>query len=199
MRRSIPKELAGDFALLFRIYFGGAFESVGRGETSPTVAVVLGAQILPGGRPSRTLEARTLHAAKLYAAGKVREVIVTGGVGENPPSEAMVMARILRENGVPEKAMILEEEALSTWDSAWLVARIARENGQKRVLAVTDPLHCARTVAAFREAGLEAVAEPVHGSPMWRKKAMRSGQLLREMGATVWYRTKHKVGSRSRR
>lgn len=196
MRLSLPKELARDFALLARIFLGG---KLGGNEPRPSVVVVLGAQVLPGGRPSKTLEARTLHAARLYAAGELDLLIPTGGVGEHPPSEAEVMAGILRAEGVPEEAVVLEGEARSTWDSAWLVARIARERGIGRVLAVTDPLHSARTVAAFREAGLNAVAEPVYSSPMWRRRGMRFGQFLREAGAIVWYRTRHGVGSRSRR
>ncbi|MBA2693347.1 MAG: YdcF family protein [Rubrobacter sp.] len=195
MRLSLPKELAEDFILLARIFFGGEFGGDG---ARPSVAVVLGAQVLPGGRPSKTLEARALHAAKMYAAGGVETVIVTGGVGGNPPSEAAVMWRILLGAGVPEEAVVLEEEALSTWDSARLVARIAKERGIESVLAVTDPLHCVRTVAAFGEAGLGAVPEPVYISPMWRKRGMRFGQFLRETGAIFWYRTIHGVGSRSR-
>jgi len=66
------------------------------------------------------------------------------------------------------------------------------------VLVVTDPLHCIRTVAAFRRAGLRAAAEPVYSSPMWREKWSRRGQFVRESGALVWYRIRHGVGARSR-
>ena len=125
-------------------------------------------------------------------------LIVTGGTGEHPPSEAEVMAGILRREGVPEEAVVLEDRALSTWDSAWLVAAIVRRRGLGPVRVVTDPLHCVRTIEAFGEAGLKAVAEPVYGSPMWRGRLSRRGQLAREIGAAVWYRTRHGVGSRSR-
>ncbi len=159
------------------------------------VAVVLGTQVLSGGRPSRTLEARVRHAARLYREGKVGLIVPTGGLGEHPPSEAEVMARILREEGVPEDAVILEDRALNTWDSARLVAGMAEKLG---VLVVTDPLHCVRTVAAFEKAGLGAWAEPVYSSPMWRGRWMRRGQLAREIGALIWYRIRYGVGSRSR-
>lgn len=162
----------------------------------PRVAVVLGAQVLPGGRASRVLEARVRHAARLHAEGGVDLVIVTGGTGEHPPSEAEVMAGILRREGVPEEHVILEDRALSTWDSAWLVAEIAGRRGIGAVRVVTDPLHCVRAVEAFAEAGLPAVAEPVYRSPMWRGRLSRRGQLAREVGAVVWYRTRHRVGSR---
>jgi len=197
-----PRRLTGlvrDFVGLVGVYRGRGPEPLVGGVEAPRVAVVLGAQVLSGGRPSRTLDARARHAAGLYAAAEVDLFVPTGGVGEHPPSEAEVMGRILRAGGVPEEAILLEDAATSTWDSAWLVADLARRRGIGEVRAVTDPLHCVRTVGAFREAGLAARAEPVYGSPMWRKSWSRRGQFIREMGALVWYRMRHGVGSRSRR
>ena len=168
-------------------------------EGRPRYAVVLGTQVLPGGRPSRTLDARVRHAARLYASGRINRVVVTGGVGKHPPSEAEVMAHILRKEGLPDGVVLLEGEAESTWDSARLVAAMAAGEGVSEVLVVTDPLHCVRTAAAFRRAGLSAWAEPVYSSPMWRDPWLRRGQFLRESGALVWYRMRHGVGARSRR
>jgi uncharacterized SAM-binding protein YcdF (DUF218 family) len=184
---------------LFEVYRGGRLPSIpGEELGSSRVAVVLGTQVLRGGRPSRTLEARVRHAARLYAEGEAGLLIPTGGLGEHPPSEAEVMASVLQEEGVPEDAVLLEDRALNTWDSARLVAGMAEKLGVRSVVVVTDPLHCVRTVAAFRRAGLMAWAEPVYSSPMWRGKWLRRGQLLREIGALTWYRIRYGVGSRSR-
>ncbi len=187
MRRLPFAELVEDLRELLRVYRGGPFSRV-PGEGSVKVAVVLGAQVLPGERASRTLEARVRHAAHLYVEGRVVLIIATGGLGEHPPSEAEIMARILLENGVPDDAILREDQALSTWDSARLVAKMARRLGIVGVLVVTDPLHCVRTVAAFERAGLLAWGEPAYSSPMWRKKWRRRGQLIREIGALVWYK-----------
>ena len=186
-----------DLARLFRVFRRG-WESEGGFGEPPRVAVVLGAQVLPGGRPSQVLKERVRHAARLYAKGGVDLLLVTGGTGEHPPSEAEVMAGILGREGVPDEAVVMEDRALNTWQSAWLVAEIARQRGIGEVRVVTDPLHCVRTVEAFGEAGLPAVAEPVYSSPMWRGRLHTRGQLLREIVAVVWYRTRHGVGSRVR-
>ena len=199
MIRSLSGDVLGELYRLLRVYLGGERVRVATGEEGSGFAVVLGTQVLPGGRPSRTLDARTRHAARLYAEGKIDRILVTGGVGKHPPSEAEVMARILREEGVPGEAVLLEDEAESTWDSARLVAAVAAAEGVSEVLVVTDPLHCVRTAAAFRRAGLIAWAEPVYSSPMWRVPWLRRGQFLRESGALVWYRVRHGVGARSRR
>ena len=184
---------------LFDVYRGGGLPRMPEeGPESVRVAVVLGTQVLAGGRPSRTLEARVRHAAWLYSEGEAELLIPTGGLGEHAPSEAEVMASVLREEGVPEEALLLEDRALNTWDSARLVAGMAEKLGVKSVLVVTDPLHCVRTVAAFRRAGLMAWAAPVYSSPMWRGRWLRRGQLLREIGALAWYRMRYGVGTRSR-
>jgi len=189
--------ILGELRRLFGVYLGDE-RPVLEGQR-PRFAVVLGTQVLPGGKPSRTLDARVRHAAGLYAAGRLDRVVVTGGVGKHPPSEAEVMARILREEGVPGEAVRLEDEAESTWDSARLVAAIVAEEGVSEVLVVTDPLHCVRTAAAFRRVGLIAWVEPVYSSPMWRVPWLRRGQFLRESGALVWYRVRYGAGARSRR
>jgi uncharacterized SAM-binding protein YcdF (DUF218 family) len=199
LRMLSGKGFIGHIRTLFGVYRG---ERVPRmpdeGPGSARVAVVLGTQVLAGGRPSRPLEARVRHAARLYAEGEIDVLVPTGGLGEHPPSEAEVMARVLRQEGVPEEAVILEDRALNTWDSARLVAGLADKLGVRSVVVVTDPLHCVRTVAAFERAGLMAGAEPVYSSPMWREKWLRRGQLLREIGALAWYRVRYGVGSRSR-
>jgi uncharacterized SAM-binding protein YcdF (DUF218 family) len=180
---------------LLDVYRGGMLpRATGAGSRPERVAVVLGTQVLPGGRPSRTLEARVRHAAVLYRTGEAGLLIPTGGLGEHPPSEAEVMARILREEGVPEEAVLLEDRAVNTWDSARLVTAMVEKLGVSSVVVVTDPLHCVRTVAAFRQAGLMAWAEPVYSSPMWRGRWSRRGQLAREIGALTWYMIRYGVG-----
>jgi uncharacterized SAM-binding protein YcdF (DUF218 family) len=135
----------------------------------------------------------------MFARGEVDLLIPTGGVGDHPPAEAEVMFRILRGMDVPAGAILREQTARSTWESAEQVAWISRRKGIAEVLVVSDPLHCVRVVSAFERAGLTAVAEPVFGSPMWRKKWSRRGQLARESGALVWYWLRYGVGRVPRR
>ena len=195
MTARISGGILGELGDLFRVYRGRPSSS---GDGGSRVAVILGAQVLRGGRPSRTLEARTRHAGEMYARGEIDLLVPTGGVGEHPPAEADVMSRILRGMGVPERAILREGTAGNTWESAVQVAEISRSKAITKVLVVSDPLHCVRVVSAFARAGLVTAAEPVYESPMWRKKWPRRGQLVRESGALVWYRIRYGVGSHSR-
>ena len=194
MRPTVLRGLAAELWRLLQVYRGDRrdFEEM-KGER-PRFAVVLGTQVLADGRPSRTLAARVRHAAQMHEAGRVDRVLVTGGLGKHPPTEAEVMARVLRDEGVPGESILTEDRAESTWDSARLVAAMAEDEGVGEVLVVTDPLHCVRTAAAFRRAGLMASPEPVYSSPMWRDPWQRRGQFFRESGALVWYAMRHGVG-----
>ena len=191
--------MIGGLRDLWVVYRGGEPGADDLGGEKIPVAVVLGTEVLEGGRPSRTLEARVRHAVRMYAGGEVDRLVVTGGLGKHPPAEAEVMARILREEGVPEEAVLVEDKAESTWDSARFLVGVLAEKGVREVLVVTDPLHCVRTAAAFERVGINARPEPVYSSPMWRDPWSRRGQFFRESGALVWYGMRYGVGGRSRR
>ncbi len=185
---SASDSLFGELWTLVQAYRGKSVLQENDPPESSGVVVVLGTQVLPGGRPSKTLTARSRHAARLYTEGEAALVIPTGGVGKHPPSEAEVMARILRNARVPEEDILLEREARSTWESARLVTKMLTARRIWSVVLVTDPLHCVRTLGAFRAEGILASASPVYSSPMWQSRGLRRGQFLREIGAITWYR-----------
>jgi vancomycin permeability regulator SanA len=64
-------------------------------------ALVFGNTVERTGAPSRRLEARLDAARRLYAGGRVRLILVSGGFGKEGFDEADVMARWLRARGVP--------------------------------------------------------------------------------------------------
>ena len=73
--------------------------------------------------------------------------MLTGGVGEYPPSEAHVAADIVRSMGVPQSAIVLEEGSTSTEENASEAAALI---DAERVLIVTDAYHVFRAERVFR-------------------------------------------------
>src|SRR2546429_8475592 len=65
------------------------------------VALVLGAQVYPDGRPSQFLVGRLELARRLYAAGKVRAILVSGDHGRPDYDEPDTMRQWLLDRGVP--------------------------------------------------------------------------------------------------
>lgn len=98
---------------------------------------------------------RAYAAAKLYREGRVKYIVPTGGVewesdGETL-SEANYMKRILLSEGVPEEAIIMENEATTTKENMFYsVLRINRATkfyGGKRVMIVSSLNHMRRSLA----------------------------------------------------
>src|SRR5690606_5264267 len=109
--------------------------------------VVLGCRVRPDGSASLALARRTRHAAALYRRGLAPRIVLTGGVGAHPPSEARAAAAIARAEGVPEEALILEERSTSTEENA---REARRRIDARRVLVVTDAYHVFRAERVFR-------------------------------------------------
>lgn len=150
------------------------------------VAVVPGAAVKKGGRPGIALSSRIDGAVDLYHAGEARNIIVSGGIGKHPPSEAEVMRDIAVGKGVPEDRIFLETRASSTLENAKECARIIRRNTWKNIVLVTDRYHAFRTRILFRIYGIKA--STFISEPGW--KADRPSRFLflyaREFIALAW-------------
>jgi hypothetical protein len=138
------------------------------GPLGPTVAIVLGAGIEPGGKASTRSRARAEAAARLAQAIPEMSIIVTGDGRKNSIerhtrlSEASCMARILIENGISRKRIFREHQAVDTAGNAVLsAARFLAGKKPRHVYVVTSPFHAERALIYFRGVlGPECVVEP---------------------------------------
>lgn len=96
------------------------------------------------------------RAAELYHAGYAPWVLFTGALGRNTrsmwsESEAARFARIAREAGVPESAILIEDRAANTGENLIFSRQLLMERGMevKSVLAVQKPYMERRIGAAF--------------------------------------------------
>ena len=153
---------------------------------SSDVIVVLGAAVWPGGQPSPALRRRVLHAVDLLQRGYAPHLLVTGGVGKHPPAEAEVMQHIAVAHGIPHASIVLEDQATSTFESAWRCRDMLWQRGWSRALIVTDRFHLTRALVAFRSVGIRATGSAAPGKPAWRL-SQRVYYRLREGLALAWY------------
>jgi uncharacterized SAM-binding protein YcdF (DUF218 family) len=138
------------------------------------VIVVLGAALLPDGRLGYALAGRVDGAIRAYHAGRATRLLMTGRY------EARAMRDHAVGRGVPERAILLEETALTTRQNALASALILERERLARVLLVTQPYHMRRSLAAFRRVGVEA-------APLDIPEIAPVGQRLREVVATLAY------------
>jgi len=106
-----------------------------------------------------------LYAAKLFAEGKAPRILLSGGeiawINDGSSTPAQDMANILVDIGVPESALILENESQNTYENALMAKEILSELEIDQILLVTSALHMPRAVALFEKQGFEVIPLPV--------------------------------------
>jgi uncharacterized SAM-binding protein YcdF (DUF218 family) len=158
-----------------------------RDEARPADAIAVFGAAEYDGRPSPVLRARLDHALELYKRGLAPLVITLGG-GEATDlhSEGGVGHDYLLAHGVPEPAIIAETESDNTEESAERLAVIARANGLKNIVVVSDGTHLFRIHAICEHDGLTVYTSP---RPVGRSivRQQRVKRLLHEIVSyTAW-------------
>jgi uncharacterized SAM-binding protein YcdF (DUF218 family) len=113
------------------------------------------------GRPSPVLRARLDHALALYEHGIAPVVLTLGGSAPGDEfSEGQVGQGYLMANGIPQKAIIAETKSRTTEEQAQRIVVIARTNGYKRIVIVSDPAHMFRIRQICAREGLAVLTSP---------------------------------------
>lgn len=128
--------------------------------------MIFGAAVRPDGTPSTTLRRRVEAALAFGRAHPGALYVPTGAVGRHGPSEASVMAEVLRTAGTDPARIVMEETGTDTLSSARACARLLRARragaaaGPTQVVVATSAYHLPRCVALMRVAGFGARACP---------------------------------------
>ncbi len=108
---------------------------------------------------------RILYAAKLYRAGVAPVLLLSGGSitwqdgDSGTPAEDMAV--ILREIGVPDSALWLQNRSQNTHEDAIYSAEMLKKAGISEIVLVTSAAHMPRSVALFEHEGLQVIPAPV--------------------------------------
>ena len=121
------------------------------------VAIVFGNTVRPDGIPSARLVARLEAARKLQAAGMVRVLFVSGGIGREGQDESLAMRNWLVAHGVPDSAVVRDSLGLDSAHTAANASAWMRAQSVRRAVVVTQYFHTARASLACRAAGIEIV------------------------------------------
>jgi len=156
--------------------------------------VVLGSKVYPGGRPGPALARRARHAVRLYQRGLAATVVCSGGLGENPPTEAEAACGLAEQLGVPSSAILLERESHSTEENALYTAALLRAHGRTTAIVVSDGYHLYRTEMLFRRAGIIAYTSPAQATAGPMNPVERYVRESRELAALLWYWGKTALG-----
>ena len=141
--------------------------------------VVAGCRVLPNGQASPCLALRVARAVQLWEAGVARTVLMTGGVGEHPPSEAAVARDLAVALGMPSQAVLTEDRSTSTFENALFASGVVEA---ERVVVVTDSFHVFRAVRVFGYRYPNVTGIGVQGRVLRRVQGA-----CREVFAVAWY------------
>ena len=174
---------------LARLIYGGIQDT----GTQADVALLLGTS-------PKICRERAEQAAALYQAGRVRYIMPTGGVAWDYEgdriTEAEFMRQVLLNQGVPDEAILLENEARTTKENmlygAIQINRLLKLQNVRTVCIVTSANHMRRSLAlaswllprSLQISGSPAnfPADPVHAlrtSTALRDTALREVELMK--------------------
>lgn len=157
-----------------------------RDEAAPADAICVFGAAEYDGRPSPVYRARLDHALELYRRGIASLIITLGGPGGDQYTEGSVGRDYLESKGIPEEDIIAETESKNTEESAERVAVIARANGLRRLVIVSDGTHLFRIHAICAAEGLDVLTSP-RTEPAVEDRTLEAERLVHEiLSYTAW-------------
>lgn len=124
------------------------------------VAIVFGAWVTPGGRPSAMLADRVKMGAQLYADGKVKALLLTGDNHIETYNEPEVMRQYALSLGVPDSALVLDYAGFRTYDSCYRARDIFKVT---EAILLTQAFHLDRALLTCNALGIDSVGVAVDG------------------------------------
>jgi uncharacterized SAM-binding protein YcdF (DUF218 family) len=105
---------------------------------------------------------RVLQAMKLYHAGHVRQLLVTGGnlpwLADVVPEAELIRSFLIDWGNVPGEAIEIRTQSRNTYENAQEIKELTQEKPFESALLITSAAHMPRAMAVFRKAGLPVSA-----------------------------------------
>lgn len=100
---------------------------------------------------------RLIEGIRWFKSSGPKKIILSGGVGVDPISNAELMLKLSMELGVKREKIILEKESKNTYEEALFIKSIVNEED---FLLVTSASHMPRSVGLFEKFGMSPVPLP---------------------------------------
>jgi SanA protein len=118
--------------------------------------LVLGTEpVRPDGSTNLHFLNRTAAAAKVFSAGKVKFVLISGSKNNRGFNEVLEMRKKILADGVPESALKLDFDGNRTWES---IRRAKESYHLQEAIIITDAFHAPRAILLCKHFGIKAVA-----------------------------------------
>jgi uncharacterized SAM-binding protein YcdF (DUF218 family) len=142
--------------------------------------IVMGAAQYQG-KPSPVLKVRLDHALALWQRGLASRMLLTGGIGSgDTASEAAVSRVYMIAHGVPDTAILLENEGRTSAQSLRSAIALLNARGLRTAVVVSDPFHMLRLEILGRRYGIDPYTSPALPAPGSQHPLRRLGNLILE-------------------
>lgn len=129
------------------------------------VAIIFGAGLRRDGTPTAILRDRVETGAKLYLAGKVEKLLMSGDNSFENYNEPEAMRQYAISLGVPNQNIVLDYAGRRTYDTCFRASAIF---GVKSALLVTQKFHLPRALFLCNMLGLTASGVEANNRNYWR-------------------------------
>lgn len=178
--------MAAGTLIWFRWVYVQIERYAGQDQAVPSDAIAVFGAAEYDGRPSPVFRSRLDHAEALYNRGIAPLIITLGGDGGDQFSEGAVGRDYLMGSGVPQSDIIAETESTSTNESVRRLAVIARTNGLRRIVVVSDGTHLFRIRKICAANGLEVLTSPRSRVPIEGNPGQTDRVVHEILSYTLW-------------
>ncbi|MCF8241511.1 MAG: YdcF family protein [Melioribacteraceae bacterium] len=134
------------------------------------IAVVLGAAVWSGNKPSPIFKARIDKASQLYFDGMISNIQLTGGNAPGELSEAETAFNYLRSLNVDSTALIIEKNTATTMEQIKFIRKkLIDEKGIPGILIISDEFHLKRVLEMCNFFNVDAQGISSTYSLNWKK------------------------------
>ena len=181
LRRSVLGG-AGGFILALWLASAGAVLAWGvEDDAQKADAIIVMGAAQYRGRPSPVLRARLDHALGLWQRGLAPRIVLTGGTGDGDTiSEAAVGRAYVLRLGVPDTAILLENDGRTSSQSLRGAIELLRARRLETAVIVSDPFHMLRLEILGRRRGINLFTSPALPTPAGSRLLRQWGSLIAE-------------------
>lgn len=128
------------------------------------IAVIPGSKVNEDGTLSERLEKRMQCGLTLYQSGRVKKIIVSGGLGKEGFYEGQKMKDYLLSKQVPDSLIIVDDKGNTTLATVENTLKLKDSLKFESLIVVSHYFHVTRTKKLFRKKGFQNVSSV---SPMY--------------------------------
>jgi uncharacterized SAM-binding protein YcdF (DUF218 family) len=181
LRRRVVLSAVGAIIALWLVSVGAVLTWALEDDARKADAIVVMGAAQYQGKPSPVLRARLDHALALWQRGLAPRLLLTGGIGEgDTASEAAVSRVYVMSRGVPDTAILLENDGRTSAQSLRAAVDLLHTRGLATAVVVSDPFHMLRLEVLGRRYGMDPYTSPALPTPGSQHLLRRIGNLLAE-------------------